>query len=67
MYFKLAHRYFKGAIEHFTEDDAPDWLTSKNTIKGSTMDHRWFWNDYVLTLEVGSSIETDFRKITRLE
>ena len=67
MYFELTHKYFKGAIEYFTEEDAPDWLTSKNTVKGSTMDHRWFWTDHILTLEVGGSIETDFRKITRVE
>jgi len=51
--------------EIFTEDTAPDWLTSKNTIKGSTMDGRWFWTDHVLKLEVGASIETDFQVITR--
>jgi len=51
----------------FTEHTAPDWLTSKNTLKGSTMDGRWFWTDHVLTLEIGKSIKTDFSKITRIK
>ena len=50
----------------FTETNAPDWLTSETTVPGSTMDMRWFWKDYVLTLEVGKSIDTDFRTITRI-
>lgn len=52
--------------EYFDEHTAPDWLTSANTVKGSTMDSRWFWNEHVLTLEVGQIIETDFRIIERL-
>lgn len=31
------------------------------------MDNRWFWTDYVLTLEVGQSVETDFSVIKRVE
>ena len=65
MKFSLEHLIFKSYNE-FTEDTAPDWLTSKNTIKGSTMDDRWFWEDHVLTLDVGHSINTDFSKITRI-
>lgn len=65
--FKMKHRYFEGVEETFTEETAPDWLTSRNTIEGSTMDYRWFWNDHVLTLEVGESVMTDFQKITRVE
>ena len=53
--------------EEFTEETAPDWLTSRNQIKGSTMDDSWFWFGHVLTLEVGQSVETDFSKITRIE
>ena len=51
----------------FTEDSAPDWLTSKNTVAGSTMDDRWFWNDHVLTLKVDESVDTDFQNIARIE
>jgi hypothetical protein len=50
----------------FTEADAPDWLTSKNTVQGSTMDARWFWTSHVLTLKVGESVKTDFQLITRI-
>lgn len=49
----------------FSEANAPDWLTNRNTVRGSTMDHRWFWEDHVLTLRVGESVNTDFQTITR--
>jgi hypothetical protein len=62
----MTHLFFENNVEEFDEENAPDWLTSRNTIKGSTMDGRWFWNDHVLTLEVGKSIDTDFRSITRI-
>ena len=62
----MKHKIFR-KIEWFDEDAAPDWLTSKNTVKGSTMDGRWFWEDYVLTLDIGESIDTDFRRITRIK
>ena len=52
--------------EYFDEDTAPDWLTSANSVKGSTMDSRWFWEKHVLTLEVGQTIKTDFRIIERI-
>jgi hypothetical protein len=68
MKFEMIHRFFKTVpTETFSELDAPDWLTSKNTVKGSTMDNRWFWNDHVLALSVGASINTDNRVITRVE
>jgi len=62
----MTHKSFRD-VEIFSESDAPSWLTSENTIKGSTMDTRWFWNDRVLTLKLGESVETDFRIITRIE
>jgi hypothetical protein len=65
--FVMKHLVFKRAEpEEFDETTAPDWLTSNNTIKGSTMDNRWFWDDYVLKLKVGKSIDTDFHRITRI-
>jgi hypothetical protein len=64
--FKRKGIYLK-FIETFDEESAPDWLTSKNTVEGSTMDQRWFWNDYVLTLGVNESVETDFSVITRIK
>jgi hypothetical protein len=54
------------APEVFTEQTAPDWLTCAKTIKGSTMDDRWFWNDHVLKLYVGQYVDTDFRRIFRI-
>ena len=67
MQFKMTHNHFESnEPEYFDEDTAPDWLTSTDSVKGSTMDSRWFWNEHVLTLEVGQTIETDFRTIKRL-
>jgi hypothetical protein len=63
----MTHLFFDTEAEIFTENDAPDWLTGVKTIKGSTMDCRWFWNDYILKLEVGQSRETDFQIITRIK
>lgn len=65
MYFRMTHML--GGVERFGVDTAPDWLTSCNTIKGSTMDNRWFWKEHVLTLEVGQSVDTDFRTIKRIK
>jgi hypothetical protein len=66
MRFKMTHLSL-AKDEEFTEANAPDWLTSKNTVPGSTMDQRWFWTDHVLTLAVGASVKTDFNTITRME
>lgn len=65
--FKNEGLFFNEVVKYFTEETAPDWLTSCNTVKGSTMDNRWFWEERVLALEVGESVQTDFSKITRLE
>lgn len=67
MIFSMIHNFFAFEPEIFTEANAPVWLTSENTIAGSTMDNRWFWKDHVLTLAVGASVETDFQTITRTE
>ena len=64
MDFKATSLHYDDYVISFNENNAPDWLTSCNTVKGSTMDMRWFWTGYVLTLEVGESIDTDFQKIT---
>ena len=65
MRFKMTHQVFN-TEKWFTETDAPDWLTGKKTIKGSTMDTRWFWTGHVLTLNVGQSVDTDFQTVTRV-
>lgn len=65
--FSMRHLIFKKLLpEVFIEETAPKWLTSEDTVKGSTMDKRWFWNDHVLKLRIGESINTDFRRITRI-
>jgi hypothetical protein len=66
MRFEMRHKVHKDSYETFSDLDAPEWLTSTNTVKGSTMDHRWFWNKHVLTLDVGASVETDFHVIKRI-
>lgn len=63
--FKMVHKESE-TESRFTEHNAPLWLTSEDTIKGSTMDMRWFWKDHVLTLDIGESIDTDFHTITRI-
>jgi len=67
MKFQIAHMFSKDDPEIFTELNPPIWLSSENSIPGSTMDGRWFWEEHVLTLKVGESIDTDFSIITRLE
>lgn len=64
--FETTSLVFDKEPEAFSESDAPAWLTSANTVKGSTMDERWFWNDHILTLRVGESVETDFNRIKRV-
>ena len=67
MKFSMTHRFFDFPPEIFSEEDAPDWLTGVKTVKGSTMDCRWFWEDHVKKLQINESIDTDFRRITRIE
>lgn len=66
MKFQIKHKFFD-FFGVYDESDMPDWLTSKKTIPGSTMDYRWFYTDHVLTLGVGETVETDFNRITRIE
>lgn len=63
--FRKTHRILKSQSE-FDEETAPTWLTSLNTVVGSTMDMRWFWRDHVLTLPVGGKVDTDFHTIERI-
>ncbi|AHK11182.1 hypothetical protein S14_70 [Shewanella sp. phage 1/4] len=64
--FEMTHLYFVDSLEVFNEDTVPDWLSSVKTIKGSTMDSRWFYTEEVLTLPVGGVVNTDFRSIKRI-
>jgi hypothetical protein len=58
MLFETRHKIFLHTTE-FTEDKPPAWITQS--------DLKWWFDKYVLTLEVGESIETDFQRITRKE
>ena len=48
-----------GSPETFTEHEPPWWLISK--------EFKWFFDSKVLTLKVGDFIDTDFRRITRIQ
>ena len=66
MLFEMVHLTY-GHVSRFTESTAPSWLTSDNSVPGSTMDYRWLWTEHVLRLVVGQSIRTDYTRITRIE
>lgn len=57
--FKMTHRFFENHVEFFTEENPPWWLVSK--------DYKWWYDDYILELEVGEAKEGDFRKIERIK
>lgn len=54
-------------VKEFTEETAPDWLTSRNSVPRSTMDMSWFWKNHVLKLKVGQHVDTDANRITRIK
>lgn len=66
MKFRMTSDIFQ-TTQEFTQDTAPNWLTSCDTRVGSTMDMRWFWKDHVLTLAVGEATHTEFQRIERIE
>ena len=53
----MTHRFMNTPREEFTEDKPPTWLLHSN--------YKWWYEGYVLVLDVGESIKSDFRKITR--
>lgn len=55
--FFLEHIVYHGGTI-CTVEQLPSWLRSK--------EYEWFLNDYVLTLEIGKSVETDFHTIKRI-
>lgn len=57
--FEISHLFMKTQAVEFTEDNPPDWLLSK--------EYKWWWDEHVLTLEVGKHINSDFQKIKRIE
>ena len=64
MCFKMCHKIFRREPILFTELSAPGWLTGADVVPGSTTDNGAFWNNHVLTLDTGQSVETDFQVIT---
>lgn len=58
MKFKMTHHIFEKSVEYFTEESPPEWLVSK--------EYKWFYDKHVMKLEVGDSVDTDFRNIERI-
>lgn len=68
MKFEMTHKVFTHHDpEYFTDDEttAPWWLCKR--APGSTAHMGWFWDDYIMKLAVGQSVDTDFRVIKRIE
>jgi len=57
--FKMIHHIFENSLEYFTDESPPKWLIDR--------EFKWFYDGYVMKLEVGNSVDTDFRKIERIE
>ena len=55
--FETEHLFF-GNKDQFTEEAPPDYLLSKT--------FKWWYEGYILKLQVGQSIESDFHKFTRI-
>jgi len=58
MKFEMQHLFFVDVSIEFTEKDPPEYFKSG--------DFKWFFDEKVLELEIGSSILTDFQRITRI-
>jgi hypothetical protein len=57
--FKQQHTFFPEAkYQDFEHDKPPPWMISK--------DYKWWYDAHVLTLKVGETVESDFRRITRV-
>jgi hypothetical protein len=53
--FETTHHVFvKNVPMHFTEENQPYWVEG------------WFWTKHILTIDVGATVDTDFRTIKRL-
>lgn len=57
--FVMTHKVFSNLIVEFPSDKPPLWLLSK--------EHKWWWEKHVLALGIGKSIESDFRRFTRIK
>jgi hypothetical protein len=56
--FLKQHLFPPYTITIFDEDKPPEYFLSK--------DFKWWYDDYVLKLEVDESISTDFNRVTRI-
>lgn len=59
MKFHMTHIFFDSETVTFTKEDPPSWLLDNA--------YNWWYEGFVLKLDVGKSIESDFQKITRVE
>ena len=57
MVFKITHLFFNDTAV-FTEGNPPNWMLHKENV--------WWWEGYVLKLDIGESIKSDFNKIERI-
>jgi hypothetical protein len=58
MEFEIIHLSYEKPPVKFTEETAPGWMKSEA--------YFWWWEKHILTLSIGQSVETDFRRITRI-
>ncbi len=64
MSFKITHLFMDSKPVYVAGDQPPEFLVQRRS--NSTASEAWFWNDQVLKLSVGQSIDTDFHKFTRI-
>ena len=54
----MTHLIFQ-SVKEFDEETAPSWLKCD--------ENGWFWDDHIMKLQIGKSIDTDFNNIERVE
>ena len=57
--FEMTHKFFDMKSFIFTEKNPPEFLLSKV--------YRWWWDNYVMKLNVGESVDSDFQSIKRIK
>jgi len=57
--FKMKHLFFTDRCSTFTEINPPTWIIHR--------DNHWWWQEHVLTLDIGKSIDSSFNRITRVK
>lgn len=57
--FRMTHDAFEDNVIVFQEDNPPWWLLADN--------FKWFWDKYVMTMDVGATVQTDYRTIERIQ